>query len=159
MSTPDRSDASIFKELMAGIDSAYKEVDTVFHDNGLDTKESSFNDAEMHEGADGVYMKIFASKVLPFDVASTGTAAWRYFSRSLEHIPFRFLYHKDLQVSLADVVNLTASPIVSCSRLTSPRRVYSFLCLSYRTWRRQMTPSSRASVWSCMRRAPRRITV
>ncbi|ETL34958.1 hypothetical protein L916_12870 [Phytophthora nicotianae] len=97
MSTPDRSDASIFKELMEGIDSAYREVDVVFRDNGLDTKESSFSDAEMHEGADGVYMKIFASKVLPFDVVSTGTAAWRYFSRSLEHMPFRFLYHKDLQ--------------------------------------------------------------
>ncbi|ETL88201.1 hypothetical protein F441_13220 [Phytophthora nicotianae CJ01A1] len=97
MSTPDRSDASIFKELMEGIDSAYREVDAVFRDNGLDTKESSFSDAEMHEGADGVYMKIFASKVLPFDVVSTGTAAWRYFSRSLEHMPFRFLYHKDLQ--------------------------------------------------------------
>eukprot|EP00644_Phytophthora_capsici_P016968 jgi/Phyca11/574157/estExt2_Genewise1.C_PHYCAscaffold_590232 len=97
MSTPSRSDASIFKELMEGIDLAYREVDAVFHDNGLDTKESSFSDAEMHEGADGVYMKIFASKVLPFDVASTGTAAWRYFSRSSEHMPFRFLYHKDLQ--------------------------------------------------------------
>ncbi|KAE8892982.1 hypothetical protein PF005_g19523 [Phytophthora fragariae] len=97
MSTPDRSDASIFNELMDGIDAAYKEVDAVFHDNGLDTKESSFSDAEMHEGTDGVYMKIFASKVLPFDVASTGTAAWRYFKRSLEHMPFRFLYHKDLQ--------------------------------------------------------------
>ncbi|KAH7465511.1 uncharacterized protein KRP23_12051 [Phytophthora ramorum] len=96
-SAPNRSDANIFKELMAGIDSAYREVDTVFHDNGLDTKESSFNDATMHEGADGVYMKIFASKVLPFDVAATGNAAWRYFSRSLEHMPFRFLYHKDLQ--------------------------------------------------------------
>ncbi|ETI41500.1 hypothetical protein F443_13272 [Phytophthora nicotianae P1569] len=107
MSTPDRSDASIFKELMEGIDSAYREVDAVFRDNGLDTKESSFSDAEMHEGADGVYMKIFASKVLPFDVASTGTAAWRYFSRSLEHMPFRFLYHKDLQVSI----------IVCCIRL------------------------------------------
>ncbi|ETP39392.1 hypothetical protein F442_13141 [Phytophthora nicotianae P10297] len=107
MSTPDRSDASIFKELMEGIDSAYREVDAVFRDNGLDTKESSFSDAEMHEGADGVYMKIFASKVLPFDVVSTGTAAWRYFSRSLEHMPFRFLYHKDLQVSI----------IVCCIRL------------------------------------------
>lgn len=111
MSKPDRSDASIFNELMDGIDAAYKEVDTVFHDNGLDTKESSFSDAEMHEGTDGVYMKIFASKVLPFDVASTGTAAWRYFKRSLEHMPFRFLYHKDLQVraSLDFVVRLTTS--------------------------------------------------
>ncbi|KAG7376037.1 hypothetical protein PHYPSEUDO_014566 [Phytophthora pseudosyringae] len=97
VSTPDRSDASIFKELMEGIDMAYREVDAVFRDNGLDTKESSFHDAEMHEGTDGVYMKIFASKVLPFNVASTSTAAWRYFSRSLEHMPFRFLYHKDLQ--------------------------------------------------------------
>ncbi|KAF4319401.1 hypothetical protein BBO99_00003555 [Phytophthora kernoviae] len=97
VSAPERSDASIFEELMAGVDAAYREVDTVFHDYGLDTKESSFNDAEMHEGADGVYMKIFASKVLPFDVSSTGTAAWKYFSRSMEHMPFRFLYHKDLQ--------------------------------------------------------------
>jgi len=60
----------------------------------------------MHEGADGVYMKIFASKVLPFDVPATGTAAWRYFSRSLEHMPFRFLYHKDLQVRSLGSTNL-----------------------------------------------------
>ncbi|CAH0519709.1 unnamed protein product [Peronospora belbahrii] len=97
VSTPNRSDDNVFKELMMGIDSAYEEVDDVFHDTGLDSKESSFSDAEMHEAADGVYMKIFASKVLPFDVTSTGTAAWRYFSRSMEHMPFRFLYHKDLQ--------------------------------------------------------------
>ena len=100
MSMPDRLDATIFKELMVGIDAAYQEIDGVFHANGLDTNESSFSDAEIHKGVDGVYMKIFASKVLPFDVTATGTAAWRYFSRSMEHMPFRFLYRKDFQASL-----------------------------------------------------------
>uniref|UniRef100_A0AAV1UGU4 M96 mating-specific protein family n=1 Tax=Peronospora matthiolae TaxID=2874970 RepID=A0AAV1UGU4_9STRA len=97
ISTPDRSDAGVFVDLMAGVDEAYKEVDAVLRDNGLDTKESSFSDAEMHRGADGFYIQIFASKVLPFDVVSTGTAAWRYFSRSMEHVSPRFLDHMDHQ--------------------------------------------------------------
>ncbi|RLN94831.1 hypothetical protein BBJ28_00026088 [Nothophytophthora sp. Chile5] len=96
-SAADRSDSSIFEDLLAGVDVAYREVDAIFHDNGLDTKESSFNDAQIHEGVDGVYMKIFASKVVPFDVMATGTAAWKYFARSMEHMPFHFLYQKDLQ--------------------------------------------------------------
>ncbi|KAG4225868.1 hypothetical protein PC116_g25712 [Phytophthora cactorum] len=33
--------------------------------------ESSFSDAKMRVGPDGVYMEIFANKVLPFDVSST----------------------------------------------------------------------------------------
>ncbi|ETI41502.1 hypothetical protein F443_13273 [Phytophthora nicotianae P1569] len=91
--TPDQSDMYIGKELMASIDSVYRDVDAVIHDNNLDTLESSFDDSEINEGSDGIYMNVIASTVFPFDVASTGAAAWQYFSRSLDHMPFLFLNH------------------------------------------------------------------
>ncbi|KAG3085113.1 hypothetical protein PI124_g12236 [Phytophthora idaei] len=56
---------------MAGVDDSYREVDDVFQANGLGEMESSFSDAKMRVGPDGVYMEIFANKVLPFDVSST----------------------------------------------------------------------------------------
>ncbi|KAG3150202.1 hypothetical protein PC128_g23259 [Phytophthora cactorum] len=96
-SAPDRTGPGIFTELMAGVDDSYREVDDVFRANGLGEMESSFSDAKMRVGPDGVYMEIFANKVLPFDVSSTGTAAWQYFAQSMEHMPFRFLYQKDPQ--------------------------------------------------------------
>jgi hypothetical protein len=74
---PDRSGPGVFAELMAGVADSYREVDDVFRANGLE--------------------EMFANKVLPFDVASTGTAAWQYFAKSMEHMPFRFLYQKDPQ--------------------------------------------------------------
>ncbi|KAG6618727.1 Cytochrome P450 86A2 [Phytophthora cinnamomi] len=47
--------------------------------------------------SDGVYMEMSANKVLPFDVASTGTATWQYFAKSMEHMPFRCFYQTDPQ--------------------------------------------------------------
>ncbi|KAF4319408.1 hypothetical protein JM18_002920 [Phytophthora kernoviae] len=96
-SAPDRSDPGMFAELMAGVDDSYHEVDALFRANGLAEKESSYNDAKMREGPDGIYMEMFASKVLPFDVPATGAAAWQYFAKSMEHMPFRFFYQKDPQ--------------------------------------------------------------
>ncbi|EGZ08857.1 hypothetical protein PHYSODRAFT_524263 [Phytophthora sojae] len=96
-SAPDRTGPGTFAELMAGVDDSYREVDDVFRANRLGEMESSFSDAKMRVGPDGVYMEIFANKVLPFDVASTGTAAWKYFAKSMEHMPFRFFYQKDPQ--------------------------------------------------------------
>ncbi|KAE8985249.1 hypothetical protein PR003_g23052 [Phytophthora rubi] len=96
-SAPDRTGPGIFAELMAGVDESYREVDDVFAANGLGEMESSFSDAKMRVGPDGVYMEIFANKVLPFDVVSTGTAAWEFFANSMEHMPFRFFYQKDPQ--------------------------------------------------------------
>ncbi|KAL3670829.1 hypothetical protein V7S43_004015 [Phytophthora oleae] len=70
-SAPDRTGPGVFAELLAGVDNSYREVDDVFKANGLGEMESSFSDAKMRVGPDGVYMEIFANKVLPFDVAST----------------------------------------------------------------------------------------
>eukprot|EP00644_Phytophthora_capsici_P016967 jgi/Phyca11/554202/estExt2_Genewise1Plus.C_PHYCAscaffold_590217 len=69
-SAPDRTGPGIFAELLSSIDNSYYEVDDVFKANGLGEMESSFSDAKMRVGSDGVYMEIFANKVLPFDVAS-----------------------------------------------------------------------------------------
>ncbi|OWZ11718.1 hypothetical protein PHMEG_00015222 [Phytophthora megakarya] len=96
-SAPDRTGPGVFAELMAGVDDSYREVDDVFRANGLEEMQSSFSDAKMRVGPDGIYMEIFANKVLPFDLTSTGTAAWQYFAKSMEHMPFRFFYQKDPQ--------------------------------------------------------------
>ncbi|KAF4138849.1 hypothetical protein GN958_ATG11968 [Phytophthora infestans] len=93
-SAPDRTGPGIFAELMAGVDDSYREVDDVFRANGLGEMKSSFSDAKMRLGPDGVYMEIFANKVLPFDVVSTGIASWQYFAKSMEHMPFRFFYQR-----------------------------------------------------------------
>lgn len=102
---------------MAGVDDSFREVDDVFRANGLGEMESSFSDAKMRVGPDGVYMEIFANKVLPFEVASTGTAAWQYFAKSMEHMPFRFLYQKDPQVRvmfwLLPAIELSSSNAMS----------------------------------------------
>lgn len=125
---------------MAGVDDSYREVDDVFRANRLGEMESSFSDAKMRVGPDGVYMEIFANKVLPFDVASTGTAAWKYFAKSMEHMPFRFFYQKDPQVNFTFVSGKMGVCVYGC-------------CAFYngRTWKPRTTRSSRASVWSYTR--------
>ncbi|RLN51121.1 hypothetical protein BBP00_00009946 [Phytophthora kernoviae] len=81
---------------MAVMEDSYHEVDDLFSATGLAEKDFSFSDAKMREGPEGIYMEMLASKVLPFDVFATGTAAWEFF-KSLERRPYRFCYHKESQ--------------------------------------------------------------
>ncbi|KAK1944810.1 hypothetical protein P3T76_003343 [Phytophthora citrophthora] len=91
----DRTGSDVFAELLSSVDDSYREVDDVFKTNELGDMESSFSDARMHVGPDGVYMEMFANKVLPFKVVSTGIAAWKFFANLIEHMPYRFFYQKD----------------------------------------------------------------
>ncbi|KAG1685413.1 hypothetical protein DVH05_008410 [Phytophthora capsici] len=89
------TDSDIVAELLSSVNDSYREVDEVFKANELGDMESSFSDAKMRFGPDGVYMEMFANKVLPFNVASTGSAAWKFFANLIEHMPYRFFYQKD----------------------------------------------------------------
>lgn len=89
------TDSDIVAELLSSVNDSYCEVDEVFKANELRDMESSFSDAKMRFGPDGVYMEMFANKVLPFNVASTGSAAWKFFANLIEHMPYRFFYQKD----------------------------------------------------------------
>eukprot|EP00644_Phytophthora_capsici_P011449 jgi/Phyca11/570443/estExt2_Genewise1.C_PHYCAscaffold_370217 len=89
------TDSDIVAELLSSVNDSYREVDEVFKASELGDMESSFSDAKMRFGPDGVYMEMFAKKVLPFNVRSAGSAAWKFFANLIEHMPYRFFYQKD----------------------------------------------------------------
>ncbi|KAL4145470.1 hypothetical protein PRNP1_013139 [Phytophthora ramorum] len=65
--------------LRHGLDTAFEELDTVFGSNGLDQVETPYTDARIREGASGMYLDIFANKLLPFDFETTATATWNHY--------------------------------------------------------------------------------
>ncbi|KAG2531819.1 hypothetical protein JM16_000690 [Phytophthora kernoviae] len=80
-----RADVNDFKELLTHLDRAYREVDTVFAANGLATMETTRRDARMREGADCMYLDIFANKVMPFGMRATAEAVWNHFKGAEKH--------------------------------------------------------------------------
>ncbi|KAH7478880.1 uncharacterized protein KRP23_5683 [Phytophthora ramorum] len=80
-----RADVNDFKDLLAHLDRAYREVDTVFASNGLATMESTHRDARMREGADCMYLDIYANKVMPFGMRATAQAVWDHFKGAEKH--------------------------------------------------------------------------
>ncbi|ETL33604.1 hypothetical protein, variant [Phytophthora nicotianae CJ01A1] len=80
-----RADVNDFKDLLAHLDRAYREVDVVFAANGLATMETTHRDARMREGADCMYLDIFANKVMPFGMRATAQAVWDHFKGAEKH--------------------------------------------------------------------------
>ncbi|KAG7399861.1 hypothetical protein PHYBOEH_007722 [Phytophthora boehmeriae] len=80
-----RADVNDFTDLLAHLDRAYREVDTVFAANGLATMETTHRDARMREGADCMYLDIFANKVMPFGMRATAQAVWNHFKGAEKH--------------------------------------------------------------------------
>ncbi|KAG2862492.1 hypothetical protein PC119_g4780 [Phytophthora cactorum] len=80
-----RADVNDFKDLLAHLDRAYHEVDAVFVANGLATMETTHRDARMREGADYMYLDIFANKVMPFGMRATAQAVWDHFKGAEKH--------------------------------------------------------------------------
>ncbi|KAG7395239.1 hypothetical protein PHYBOEH_004013 [Phytophthora boehmeriae] len=74
-----------YEELLMTADTAYAEMDTVFTTNGLLGSEVAYNDARMREGANGVYLDVVASKLLPFDFDAVSTAVWNHFRGNDKH--------------------------------------------------------------------------
>lgn len=130
---PD-DDAPIFRELLAGIENALVEVDQDFEANGLARMVKPYHDAQLRrDGSDGgVVMEIFANKMMPFDITSTGQAVWEHFAHSMERLPSRFVYEKQLKVC-SRWSRVCVDGVRRRGRCNNVR----FYC-SNRTWRRRM---------------------
>jgi hypothetical protein len=79
-------DPKAFGPIMRKVEAAYLDIDRVFQldvgqDRGVGGKARR---GHMHTDADGnLYFQIFGSKIFPFDVQTTGDAAWKRFSYSI----------------------------------------------------------------------------
>ena len=91
--TTARTDTEIFDDLLAGVERSYDEVDAVFAANGLARSEIPRIDAKMRsDAASGMFMEVFANKLLPFDVFTAGAAVWHHFVSAKEKTPYRSYY-------------------------------------------------------------------
>ncbi|KAL4107038.1 hypothetical protein PRIC1_005073 [Phytophthora ramorum] len=73
----EATDAAVFEELADGVEASYHEVERVFEASGLELTNVSSRKAQMRDGADGMFLEIFDSKILPFGMHATGEAWWR----------------------------------------------------------------------------------
>ncbi|KAL3670585.1 hypothetical protein V7S43_003777 [Phytophthora oleae] len=64
------------ESLLRGLDTAFEELDAVFYTNSLETPNTN---ARIREGASGMYLEIFATRLLPFDFETTATATWNHY--------------------------------------------------------------------------------
>ncbi|EGZ08576.1 hypothetical protein PHYSODRAFT_361954 [Phytophthora sojae] len=105
--TDPRADAKIFEALLAGVEASYREVDAVFEANGLGRTEAPESDAQMRDGVNGMYLEIFANKMLPFGMHATGEAVWQHFKGT--DIPYRWYHSKS-----AGSIESTEDTMVEC---------------------------------------------
>jgi len=106
-SSDSRADAKIFEALLAGVQASYREVDAVFEANGLGRTEAPKSDAQMRDGVNGMYLEIFANKMLPFGMHATGEAVWQHFKGT--DIPYRWYHSKS-----AGSIESTEDTMVEC---------------------------------------------
>ncbi|KAG6613785.1 M96 mating-specific protein family [Phytophthora cinnamomi] len=78
-------DKDTFEALLTSVETAYAELDAVFATNGLLDLDTPCRDARMREGASGMYLDVFANKVLPFSYDAVTTAVWNHFRGDEKH--------------------------------------------------------------------------
>ncbi|CEG40401.1 uncharacterized protein PHALS_10604 [Plasmopara halstedii] len=78
-------DKETYDALLARAETAYREVDEVLAANGLDFLETACTNAQMRESPEGMYVDIFTSKMLPFDLNTAAEAVWTHFRGSEKH--------------------------------------------------------------------------
>ncbi|OWZ12544.1 M96 mating-specific protein [Phytophthora megakarya] len=88
---------AIFARLEKELETALDEVDVVFEAIGLARMEKTYADAQVRRENGTTVMEIFANKVVPFSVEATSHAVWEHFVHSMDHIPSRFVYQKQLK--------------------------------------------------------------
>jgi hypothetical protein len=71
------TDQQIFEELSAGVEISYQEVDAVFHAHDPARTHVPTREPLLRDSVNGKYMELFDSKIMPFDMLSTGHAWWR----------------------------------------------------------------------------------
>lgn len=79
------SDLGDFEDMLVILEGAYREMDSVFCTNGLNSMEVTYKDTQVREGDDGIYLDVFSNKVLPFDVDTTAKAVWDHFKGADKH--------------------------------------------------------------------------
>lgn len=70
-------DAAVFEELADGVETSYRDVGRVFASSDVELTNVSSRKAQVRDGAKGMFLEIFDSKVLPFSTHATGEAWWR----------------------------------------------------------------------------------
>ncbi|ETP39789.1 hypothetical protein F442_12772 [Phytophthora nicotianae P10297] len=101
-STEEEDEAAIFARLEKELETALDEVDVVFEAIGLARMEKTYADAQVRRENGTTVMEIFANKVVPFSVEATSHAVWEHFVHSMDHIPSRFVYQKQLKTETTD---------------------------------------------------------
>ncbi|KAK1935838.1 hypothetical protein P3T76_010532 [Phytophthora citrophthora] len=78
-------DKDTYEALIASVETAYAELEAVFATNGLLGLDTPCRDARMREGVSGMYLDVFANKVLPFSYEAVTAAVWNHFKGSEKH--------------------------------------------------------------------------
>lgn len=84
-----------FQDLIEGADQALANVDSVLRSTGLCNVQKLFSDVRIRVGDNGgIMLEIIDTKLLPFDLKTTGKAAWRHFMQAMQTLPSRVYYPK-----------------------------------------------------------------
>ncbi|EGZ08575.1 hypothetical protein PHYSODRAFT_352657 [Phytophthora sojae] len=78
-------DKDTYEALLTSVETAYAELEAVFSTNGLLGLDTPCRDARMREGASGMYLDVFANKVLPFSYDAVTAAVWNHFRGNEKH--------------------------------------------------------------------------
>ncbi|KAG6966175.1 hypothetical protein JG687_00005005 [Phytophthora cactorum] len=78
-------DKDTYEALLTSVETAYAELEAVFATNGLLGLDTPCRDARMREGVTGMYLDVFANKVLPFTYEAVTAAVWNHFKGSEKH--------------------------------------------------------------------------
>lgn len=92
-----RSDEQIFALLTRCLARARNNVDALFAANGLAATEKAYRSAKVEQDeVNGTVMELVASKVLPYAMEATKTAAWHHFGDLVSQMPDRsFFQYRD----------------------------------------------------------------
>ncbi|KAG1703270.1 hypothetical protein DVH05_008179 [Phytophthora capsici] len=83
-----------FRELFYHLDGAYRDLDSIFTANGLNSRSIPIRSVHMREGVDGKYLEFFSYKDLPFGLQDTSQVSWDYFKGAEKHMASGNLYEK-----------------------------------------------------------------
>lgn len=72
------------------------EIDLVLEENGIFQSDTRFCGAKMRERSGGLFLDVFATSILPFDVNRTANAVWKHYTSTQKH--FGSVYEKTTQV-------------------------------------------------------------
>ncbi|KAF1321866.1 hypothetical protein FI667_g11733, partial [Globisporangium splendens] len=85
-----RTTTDIFKDLLAGVEQCYAEVDSVLASSGLACSVLTSMVAKMRPDCDRrLFLEVCSTKALPFDMHATASAVWNHYVHAKERIPFR----------------------------------------------------------------------